>query len=67
MHSIEQRGAIKTHPELVLDLERNGDSVLVLDAGEVLPRPGRPCHPGVGDPARVVLLNQEALDAIDMA
>jgi hypothetical protein len=39
----------------------------VRDAGEVLPREGWPCHPRVGDHARVVLPNQEALDAINMA
>ena len=58
---------MKTHPELPLDPRRKGAVVGVHDAGEVLPRLGWPCRPGMGDPARVVLPKQEALDAIDMA
>ena len=67
MRSTEQCGAMKTHPELPLDPRRKGAVVGVHDASEVLPRPGRPCHPRVDDPAKVVLPKQEALDATDMA
>ena len=56
-----------THPELPLDLRRKGIAVGVRDAGEVLPLHGRLYLTLVGDQARVVLPNQQALDAIDMA
>jgi hypothetical protein len=57
----------KTHSELSLDPSRKGFAVGVRDTGEVLPLLGRHCHTRVGDHAKVVLPNQEALDAIDMA
>jgi hypothetical protein len=56
-----------THPELSLDDLRNRNSVCVQHAAEVVPREGWLMSPFVGDLTRVVLLNQEALDATRMA
>jgi hypothetical protein len=66
MRSIDQFSATKTHPELGLDLRRNGAELAVLGDVEVVPRPGRRSHPGVGDHARVVLSNLKAQGAIDV-
>ena len=57
MRSIDQFSAMKTHPELSLDLRRNGAELVVLGSVEVVPRPGRQSHRGVGDHARVVRPN----------
>jgi len=67
MHSIEQRCAMTTHPELSLDDLRDRNSVLVLHAVEVVPCEGWLIFPFVSDLTRVVLLNQEALDATRIA
>jgi hypothetical protein len=48
---------MKTHLELGLDLRCNGAELTVLGGVEVVPRPRRRSHPGVGDHARVVLPN----------
>jgi hypothetical protein len=66
MRSIDQFSATKTHPELGLDLRRNGAELAELDGVEVVLCPGRRSHPGVGDHARVVLSNQKAQGAIDV-
>jgi hypothetical protein len=57
---------LKTYPELGLDdLRKSG--AICLDAREVWPVKGRLLFPLVHDQAGVVLLNQEALYASDMA
>lgn len=67
MHNIEQRCAMVTHPELVLDDLCDGNIVLVQRAVEVVPREGWLTSPFVGDETRVVLLNEEALDRTRVA
>ena len=57
----------KTHPELPLDLHHKDFVVYVLDLVEVFPFVGHDLLTPDGDQARVVLSNQQALDAIDMA
>jgi len=57
MRSIDQFSAMNTHPELSLDLRRNGAELVVLGSVEVVPCLGRRSHRGVGDHARVVLPN----------
>ena len=57
---------MKTHPELGRDPHHNGAKLAVLGGVEVVPRPGRRSHRGVGDLARVVLPNQKAQGAIDV-
>jgi hypothetical protein len=57
----------KTHPELPLDLVSKDFTVYVLDLVEVVPFVGHDLVTLDGDQARVVLFNQQALDAIDMA
>ena len=66
MRSIDQFSAMQTHPELGLDPRHNGAELAVLGGVEVVPRPGRRSHRGVGDLARVVLPNQMAQGAIDV-
>jgi hypothetical protein len=66
MRSIEQC-SVKTHPKLGLDPRHNGAELAVLGDGEVVPRLGRRSHRGVGDHARVLVPNQKAQDAIDLA
>jgi hypothetical protein len=58
---------MKTHPELPLDHRCKGDLIYVLDLVEVWPLIGRLFDPVYGDKVRVVLLNQEAQHAINMA
>jgi hypothetical protein len=48
---------MQTHPELGLDLRRNGAELAVLGSVEVVPHPGRRSHQGVGYITRVVLPN----------
>jgi hypothetical protein len=57
----------KTHPELPLDLVSKDFTVYVLDLVEVVPFVRQDLVTPDGDQARVVLFNQQALDAIDMA
>jgi hypothetical protein len=58
---------MKTHPELPLDHVGKGDLVYVLDLIELWPLIGWLLDPIYDDKARVVLLNQEAQHAINMA
>jgi hypothetical protein len=67
MRSIDQFSAMKTHPELGLDPRRNSAELAILGGVEVVPRPGRLSHRGVGDHARVVPPNQKAQGAIDVS
>jgi hypothetical protein len=57
----------KTHPELPLDLVSKDFVVYILNLVEVVPFVGHNLVTPDGDQARVVLFNQQALDAIDMA
>ena len=57
---------MKTHLEISLDPSRNIAELAVLGGVEVVPRPGRRSHRGIGDHARVVLPNQKAQGAIDV-
>ena len=66
MRSIDHFSAMKTHLELGLDPRHNGAEPAVLGGVEVVPRPGRRSHRGIGDHARVVLPNQKAQGAIDV-
>jgi hypothetical protein len=68
MRSIEIYGAMQTHLELPLDLvSKDFVSFDVLDMVEVGPFVGHDLLPPDGDQARVVLFNQQALDASGMA
>ena len=62
---------MKTYPVLLLNLHRLGACDVVRGEGKVVPCLGRRSHVVVGacdgDHARVVLPNQKAQDAIDLA
>jgi len=62
---------MKTYPVLLLNPRRLGAYDVVCGEGKVVPRLGRRSHIAIGacdgDHARVVLLNQKAQDAIDLA
>ena len=62
---------MKTYPVLLLNPRCLGACNVVRGEGKVVPRPGRRSHVAIGacdgDHARVVLPNQKAQDAIDLA
>ena len=62
---------MKTYPVLLLNPRRLGAYDVVRGEGKVVPRLGRRSYVAVGacdgDHARVVLPNQKAQDAIDLA
>ena len=62
---------MKTYPVLLLNLRHLGAYDVVRGKGKVVPRLGQHSHIAVGacdgDHARVVLPNQKAQDAIDLA